>query len=267
MIKFIACDLDGTLLNEKKELPHDFDYVLEKLNGLGIKFAVSSGRQYETVYDQFKKYENSITFIVENGAMVYENGKRILCDPLDKDQAKEILTILRDEPGLYSIACGVNGAFGEAENETHIQNVIMYYLNYRTVDDVVERSSDDDLLKIAVYDDELSEKHCYPLLKDYYNTANVLVSGAHWLDIMKKGVTKGSAIEQIQKLYGYKPEECMAFGDFMNDADMMRVCAESYAVENAHPDLKALCKYICESNDDEGVTKTIRRVVLEDTHI
>lgn len=262
MIKFIACDLDGTLLNEKKELPHDFDEIIEKLHRRGIKFAVSSGRQYETVFTQFEKYKDSLTFIVENGAMVYESGKRILCNPLDKAQAKEILSVLKNEPGLYSIACGVHGAFGEAENETHIQNVIMYYLNYRTVDDVAERSVDDDLLKIAVYDDETSEKHCYPLLKDYYDTANVLVSGEHWLDIMRKGVTKGSAIEQIQKLYGYKPEECMAFGDFMNDADMMRVCAESYAVENAHPDLKVLCKYVCESNDNEGVTRTIRRVVL-----
>ena len=262
MIKFIASDLDGTLLNENKELPKDFDYVLEKLNEAGIKFAVSSGRQYDTVIDQFGKYKDSMTFIAENGAMVYEKGKRILCDPLDKEQAKEILAIIKKEPGLYPIACGVNGAFGEEENKTHIQNVIMYYLNYRTVDDVIERSSDDDLLKIAVYDDELSENHCYPILKDYYDTANILVSGTNWLDIMKKGVTKGSAIEQLQKLYGFKPEECMAFGDFMNDADMMRVCSESYAVENAHPELKALCKYICGSNDDEGVTKTIRRVVL-----
>ncbi len=262
MIKFIACDLDGTLLNEKKELPHDFDEVLEKLNKMGIKFAVASGRQYDTVVDQFRKYKDELTFIVENGAMVYEKGKRISCDPLDKKDAAEILKILKDEPGLYSIACGVHGAFGEVENESHIQNVIMYYLNYRTVDDVIKDSYTDDLLKIAVYDDESSELHCYPLLKDYYETNNVLVSGEHWLDIMRKGVTKGSAIEHIQQIYNIAPEECMAFGDFMNDADMMRVCKESYAVENAHPDLKALCKYVCDSNDNEGVTKTIKKVIF-----
>lgn len=264
MIKFIACDLDGTLLNSKKELPDDFDYVINKLISKGIRFAVSSGRQYETVFDQFKKYKDKITFIVENGAMVIDKGKRIICDPLDKNDAAEILQLLKDENGLYSIACGVNGAFGEKENESHIQDVIMYYLNYRTVDDVVKSSFTDDLLKIAVYDDDSSEIHCYPLLKKYYETNNVLVSGEHWLDIMKKGVTKGSAIEHIQTLYNIKPEECMAFGDFMNDADMMRVCTESYAVENAHPDLKALCKYVTGSNDDNGVTKTIRRVVFNE---
>ena len=262
MIKFIACDLDGTLLDENKELPADFDHIIDRLYDIGVKFAVSSGRQYETVADQFKKYKDKMIFIVENGAMVYENGKRIHEAPLEKDLARDVLSILKNEPGLYSIACGVHGAFGEPENETHIQDVIMYYLNYFTVDDVVLSSSNDDILKIAVYDDELSEKHCYPLLSAYYDTANVLVSGEHWLDIMKKGVTKGSAIEKIQKLYGYAPEECMAFGDFMNDADMMRVCAESYAVANAHPDLKALCKYVCESNAENGVSKTIRRAVL-----
>lgn len=262
MIKFIATDLDGTLLNEKKELPKDFDEVLNALNEKGIQFAISSGRQYDTILKQFEKYGDQITIIAENGAIVYEKGKRIILDPLDNDSAAEILAAVKNEPGLYSLACGANGAMGEEENEEHIKNVIMYYVNYRTVDNVIEASRHDDILKIAIYDDELSENHCYKVLKKFHNTHNVLVSGEHWLDVMKTGVTKGSAIEHIQKLRGYKPEECMAFGDFMNDADMMRVCFHSYAMENAHPDLKALCRFSAPSNDDSGVTKIIKKAVL-----
>lgn len=264
MIKFIATDLDGTLLNEKKELPRDFDEVLDALNEKGIQFAISSGRQYDTILKQFEKYADKITIIAENGAVVYEKGRRIILDPLDGDSAAEILAAAKNEPGLYPLACGANGAMGEKENNEHIKDVLMYYLNYKTVDNVVEASRNDDILKIAIYDDELSEKHCYNVLKKFHNTHNVLVSGEHWLDVMKAGVTKGSAIEHIRRLYGYKQEECMAFGDFMNDADMMRVCRHSYAMENAHPDLKALCRFSAPSNDDEGVTKIIKKAVLNE---
>ncbi len=264
MIKFIATDLDGTLLNEKKELPHDFDIILNKLNEKGIQFAIASGRQYDTVLDQFKQYRDKITIIAENGAIVFEKGRRIILDPLDSGSAAEILKTLKNEPGLYPLACGANGAMGETENANHIDDVLMYYLNYKTVDNIIDAPMQDDILKIAVFDEDLSEKHCYKILEKFHNTHNVLVSGAHWLDVMKAGVTKGSAIEHIQGLYGYKPEECMAFGDFMNDADMMRVCCHSYAMENAHSDLKALCRFSAPSNDDEGVTKIIKKVILNE---
>jgi hypothetical protein len=86
------------------------------------------------------------------------------------------------------------------------------------------------------------------------------VSGDVWLDVMRKGVTKGSAIRRVQEKLGISKSECMAFGDFMNDYDMMKECEESYAMENAHPELKAICKHIAPSNDDDGVMKTICEV-------
>ena len=262
MIKFIASDLDGTLLNEKKELPHDFDEVIDRLNEMGIQFAISSGRQYDAILQQFGQYKDKITIIAENGSSVYEKGKRILCSVMDRADAVQILRDALNEPGLYPIACGVNGAFGAPENETQIQNVLMYYPNYRTVDDVLAESQRSDLLKIAIVDDELSEKHCLSIMKKYCDTHNVVVSGDHWLDVMKKGVTKGSAIEYVQKLHSYSPDECMAFGDFMNDAEMMQVCYHSYAMENAYPALKELCRFEAPSNEDEGVTKTIKKVIF-----
>lgn len=263
MIKFIAADLDGTLLNSKKELPKDFGYVLNKLNEKGIIFAAASGRQYDNVLKQFTEYSDRMSFIAENGAIAFEKGENIICDTMDNEEAAEIISLALESPGLYPIACGVDGAFGGPENKQCIDDVIMYYAKYKTVDNVIDEIKKNRILKIAIYDTEKSDTHCYNIMKKYHSTHNVLVSGEHWVDIMKSGVTKGSAIEKIQKMYGITPDECMAFGDFMNDADMMRVCAHSYAMKNAHDALKPLCRFVTqESNDEEGVTKTIRRVVF-----
>lgn len=263
MIKFIAADLDGTLLNSEKELPKDFDYVLDKLNEKGIIFAASSGRQYDTVLKQFNKYSGRMAFIAENGAVAFENGKNIICDTMDGEEAAEIVSLALRTPGLYPIVCSVDGAFGDAKNAACIKDIAMYYIKYRTVENIADEIRKNKILKIAIYDTEASDTHCYKVMEKYRSTHNVLVSGDHWLDIMKPGVTKGSAIEKIQKIYGITPDECMAFGDFMNDADMMRVCRNSYAMKNAHYDLKPLCRFETnETNDDEGVTKTIRKVVF-----
>ncbi len=263
MIKFIATDLDGTLLHSDKTLPQAFETVLDALNDIGVQFAIASGRQYDSILNQFKDFKDKITIIAENGAIVFEKGRRIICEPMDTEQAVLILRDTLNEPGLYPIACGVNGAFGSTNNDAHLKDVTMYYTNYRTTDNVIEDAKKEQLLKIAVYDEQLSENHSFRLLKKYSGKNNAFISGEHWVDIMKKGITKGSAIEHIQALHGYTPDECMSFGDYMNDADMMRVCGHSCATANAHPDLKKLCKYIVGSNDNDGVINEIRRIILK----
>lgn len=52
----------------------------------------------------------------------------------------------------------------------------------------------------------------------------------------------------------------MAFGDYLNDYDLLLSCGESYAMENAHPKLKEIAKYITASNDEDGVMKILRQI-------
>ena len=78
---------------------------------------------------------------------------------------------------------------------------------------------------------------------------------------MKPGVNKGCAMRGIQQKLGISPEECMAFGDYLNDCEMMQVCKQSYGMKNGHPDLLAGCRFVTEkTNDEDGVCDTLRRV-------
>jgi hypothetical protein len=261
MIKFIACDMDGTLLDSKKELPKNFEYVLEELKKKGVIFSISSGRQYDSLDKQFENIRDKIYIIAENGAVVYDDkGQKLLSDPLDKESCVEIIEKVIDEPDLFVVVCGEKSAYGEERNEEILEHVLPYYIKYEAVDSAAKAAVNDNIYKIAIFDKQGSEKHCYPLLKDYYDSHNVFVSGDVWLDVMRKGVTKGSAIRRVQEKLGISRAECMAFGDFMNDYDMMKECEESYAMENAHPELKAICKHIAPSNDDDGVMKSICEV-------
>ena len=76
--------------------------------------------------------------------------------------------------------------------------------------------------------------------------------------MMAKGVNKGLAISEIQKLLNIKQEETMVFGDYLNDLEMMQNAYHSYAMENAHSDLKKVARFIAKSNDDNGVVRAIK---------
>ncbi len=62
----------------------------------------------------------------------------------------------------------------------------------------------------------------------------------------------------ILQKYGIQKEEAMAFGDYLNDAQLLQSCGESYCMENGHPDLKALAKHMADSNDNDGVMRVLR---------
>ena len=90
MIKFIACDLDGTLLNSSKELPRDLRATVERLNKIGVTFAPASGRQYYKVLEQFEPISRNFMYIAENGAFVIKDGEVIVRDCLSGAVALDV---------------------------------------------------------------------------------------------------------------------------------------------------------------------------------
>ena len=111
---------------------------------------------------------------------------------------------------------------------------------------------------MAFYDDGDAQTHELPVLQEKLSSRlEVILSGPHWVDIMKPGVSKGKAMRRLQEMLGIKPEECMAFGDYLNDYELLESVGESYAMANSHPKLLAMAKYIAPSNDDNGVMRVI----------
>ena len=81
-IKLIAADLDGTLLDSRKRFSPNLPALLQSLRAHGIRFAPASGRQYYNVLGLFG--DENMTYIAENGAMVFENGRCLFVDELPR---------------------------------------------------------------------------------------------------------------------------------------------------------------------------------------
>jgi Cof subfamily protein (haloacid dehalogenase superfamily) len=261
-IKLVATDMDGTLLNAAKELPVNFLPVFRQLSARGILFAAASGRQFYNIRNQFKAIQDELVFIAENGSYVAYRGQELLVQALDRQTVDRLIAIARDIPDAFIILCGKKQAYIENDTPEFVKNVNMYYDRWEKVDDLLQ-VGDDTFLKIAVCDLAGSENNSYLHFKHLENELEVKVSGSIWLDLSHKLANKGRAINMIQKHFGIDFNETMVFGDYLNDLEMMKEGYFSYAVENAHTDVKAAARFITASNEENGVMEVLESLLAE----
>lgn len=260
MIKFIATDMDGTLLNSNNEIHADFYPMFQSLKEKDIIFAAASGRQYYNLLERFKDIKDDMMFIAENGTFVVYKGKELIVNSLEKNIAKELIEIGRTIPNSYVILCGKNSAYIESHDERLIKQTAKYYERYKIVENLT--SIDDDILKVTICDFNGSENNSNNYFDEYRAKVQITVSGEIWLDMVAKGINKGVAINEIQNLLNIDYKETMVFGDYLNDLEMMSSAYHSYAMANAHDTLKKAARFIAKSNDENGVIQAIKSVAL-----
>ncbi|GAB6169512.1 HAD family hydrolase [Clostridium carnis] len=259
MIKFIASDMDGTLLNKNDEINPEFFEIFDKLKEKDIIFAAASGRQYYNLLKRFNSIKDHVMFIAENGTFVVYKGKEILVNDLEKEIALELIEIGRKIENSYVILCGKKSAYIEQKDARLIKETEKYYERYEIVEDLTK--VEDNILKVTICDFSGSESNSNKYFEKYRQALQVTVSGEIWLDITAKGVNKGVAINKVQELLNIKHEETMVFGDYLNDLEMMESAYHSYAMENAHEDLKKVSRFIAKSNEDNGVVVAIKEII------
>lgn len=263
MIRLIASDLDGSLLNDEKQLPSDFFEVLDELSARGIIFAVASGRTYSAVEHLFpEKYRRKISYICDNGACAYINGKASEIFPLDRDLYEDLLEKCGKIGGFELVVCASSGVFHIKNDSDFAEDVGKYYKQHSVIEDF--RKIDGEIYKLAICDKLGSVTHGKPIIDGIYgDKLNVQASGIEWMDVMAGGVSKGRALEAMQKRLGISKSETMAFGDYFNDVDMLANAEWSFCMENGREEVKQMCRFIAPDNNSGGVTKSIKKFVLQ----
>lgn len=262
MIKLIMSDMDGTLLDENGRLPKGFADVIRQLKERNVLFAPCSGRQYYSLLDTFKGYEEDFLFLAENGTMVQYQGRELFSCVMNKQLGLKALQETREVPGLYEVYCGKKGAYilRDEYTEAFQAELTKYYTHAEVVDTFADIK--DDMIKASFFDEKgQADERIYPRLKKYNGPFQVATSSAYWVDMMRFDINKGIAIQQVQKKLHIAPMECAAFGDFMNDAEMMSSVYYSFAMENAHPKIKELARYQTASNREYGVLQGIQKLI------
>ena len=259
-IKLVAADMDGTLLNSNHELSPDFFPVFNQMKKKGLLFAAASGRQYFNILNKLEHIKEDVIFVAENGSYVVFRDEELLVQAMEPGIVKELLLEARKIPDVFIILCGKKRAYVENEAPQFMENLKMYYNRYEVVDDLT-KVDDDQFLKIALCDLAGSERNSYPIFKKRENQLQVKISGHIWLDLSHKLANKGRAIEVLQNKFNITVDETMVFGDYLNDLEMMHQAGFSYAMENAHIDIKNAARFLTKSNEENGVTLVLQQML------
>lgn len=263
MIKLIASDMDGTLLDQNKKLPEDFFEVLDKLHDKDINFVVASGRCYCTLHDNFSPYSDRLDYIADNGANIIINGRNVYTSLIERKYVTEIIKQYQalERKNVYVLLCGTKGTYYDHNCTKFSEEIFNYYLNRICVKDLT--TIDDDIFKISIYDENGPENYSYPILNGIYKDRfNLEISGTYWVDIVNKDVNKGVALKRIQEMLDVSPDETMVFGDFYNDIKLLQQAKYSFVMKNANDDMFQYGNYVAEPNTENGVIKAIYQYAL-----
>ncbi|MET0780239.1 MAG: Cof-type HAD-IIB family hydrolase [Microbacterium sp.] len=258
-LRLVAADMDGTLLDADGRVPDGLWPVLQLMRERGIVFAPASGRQYATLRRLFEQDAAGMPFIAENGAFVVRDDREISSAPIGRAAVVGVLDAMR---GLSAaggdvgvVVCGKRRAFVERSDEPFLDEVRKYYLSFEIVADL--RVVEADAIKLAIFDFGDAAATAAPALSSVGETHQVVVSGHHWVDVMSSGVNKGVALRALQTDLGITPAQTAAFGDYLNDLEMLQAADLSFAMENAHPKIKRVARYAAPHHTDGGVVTVL----------
>lgn len=262
-VRLIATDMDGTLLDTNGAIPSGFWPILDELQRRGITFVVASGRQYHTLVRLFEGREQEISFIAENGTHVVHKGAEFSTSPIRRSAALRIIEAVRSHVDqghdLGAVWCGGGSAYVERTDAAFLREADLYYARLATVDRFED--APEDALKLAIFATGSADD---PELKDLRSSCapcQVVVSAQHWIDIMPPDINKGVALAAMQHRLSITPDETVVFGDYLNDLEMLDVASNSFAMANAHPEVRVRARYVAPPNSAHGVLRVLAELV------
>lgn len=284
MIKLIASDLDGTLLDKKQKISPVNVSAIKKAMAKGIRFMISSGRNYDTIEPMFSEYGFRCACLLQNGAEIRDEQGTVLSaismKPEDVIRCTEILnsySLLSEymtNQGVYTIYpkeqafsfmvdrmhC-LRPDLSRAELEKMVPETVFFQkLHYADgLESLFERKLE--VRKIITFHDD--PQLCSKVRAELEEKVDIcaLSSFPINIEINHKQAQKGIALKRIIEKMGILPEEVVVFGDGLNDKTLFTEFTQSYAPENAEPEIKAMAKEIIGYHYEDAVGKKILELI------
>lgn len=258
MIKLIASDLDGTLLfGPEKKLPETVIPLIREYTKQGGIFVAASGRQYANLRNLFSEVKDEIAYICENGCRVIYHDEVLYHAKMERETGEDILHGIMEQENCELIVSGDETCYIQPKNKDFIDYMIHHVKNDTTVvEDIF--AVQEPYFKISVFN-PLGIEHSEDFFQEAYSDrVNVVTSGNAWLDMMPKGIHKGSGIQVLSDKLNIPLSEMMAIGDHYNDVEMLELVGYPACVASAKPEILEICTYK-EALAENLIARAIRR--------
>jgi Cof subfamily protein (haloacid dehalogenase superfamily) len=268
-IRLIALDVDGTLLNDAKQLPEENRAALAEAAAQGVVIAIASGRMTPTIEPIAELLGIDCVIIAYNGGKVVAPraaGRTVLHHEPVPSEVSDVFVKFAHEKGYLLNFYHDDRLYAE---DGPRRRPFMEIYSSRTgaqyhIDDNFTRFYGVQPTKLILMGDpsEIDEL-CVSFRESLGSKAYITKTDLEYLEVMAPGVDKGSALQVMASYYGFTVDEVLAVGDADNDVGMLRAAGLGVAVQNAGPAAKAGADVVTESsNNDSAVAEAVRRWVL-----
>lgn len=266
MVRLLCLDLDGTLLDSKKEIPKKNKEAISYAVERGVKISLATGRSRQAILDIQKELQVKMDAICLNGGLILCDDKIIHTSYMDIDDENKMIDIAKKyQTQIYMTNETGNMTVGKTSEglKEQIQGGSLAgdYQFFDTYEEMRSQIQKTPIIKIAIQDYESENFEKIRTELQEIETISVERSDTYFLDIISKKSGKGQGAKILAKYLGIPMSEVMCIGDNENDMDMLQVAGISVAMGNADRKIKKIADDITKSNDDCGVAEAIYRYI------
>ncbi|MDU5149580.1 Cof-type HAD-IIB family hydrolase [uncultured Anaerococcus sp.] len=258
-IKLIAFDLDGTLLNENRELSEYNIRAIKKLIKKDIKIVIATGRPYagfSRFLAQLGTLGKDNYSITNTGSIIRENiaEGNIKLNAMNLNHYLFIKNIAKNYENLQVAFYTDDYLYIDEKNPNeafiHDKNI----LKMETRDTAAYENEPICRINIMGKKELLDnfQKENLSILEENFSTMR---NETFSFEILNKNSSKGKSLEFLSDHLNIERDQVMAFGDNVNDIEMIEYAGTSVAMENGKNELKSKAKYLAKSNSHDGVAK------------
>lgn len=268
MIKLVAIDMDGTLLNSKKELLEETTQYFKDFHKKETEtlLVLCTGRPETGIRPYLKDLgylEENHYIISQNGANIYESrtGKRVMDAFLDSAAIQKWIE-LGKKHGISVMGAGVDYYYCFDQEPTEWMEFDVKLVSGKLKRIPTEESLNTDFYKILLMGDEeqLNEFETF-IPQEWRDEFYVVRSQKYLVEVLTKGVNKAFGLEKLAKELNIQPSEIAAIGDAANDIEMLEYAGLAIAMGNASEEVKAIADIVTDTNENNGVIKAIDKLI------
>lgn len=264
MIKLIAIDMDGTLLNSNHQITEEVKQTIKAARQQGIKIVLCTGRPLLGVRPSLKELDllhDDDYVITFNGALIQKSKSEevINHETLTYDDYVDLVALseklglhihMEDEHNIYT----PNKNIGKYT--VHESSLTDMPIRYRTID---ELDRDMVISKVMMIDEpDLIQTQKEKIPESFYQRFEIVLSTPYFMEFLNPNASKGNALKRLADELHLTRDEVMAIGDNMNDLSMIQYAGTGVAMGNAVTPLKDSAQQITKTNDEHGVAYAIQ---------
>jgi len=290
MIKLLALDLDGTLLDSRGQIPDQNRQAIREAEGAGVLVTIATGRRFRDARPVGLELELNAPLVTHNGALLKyaESLETVAASLLDLNTTREIVRVGKQFGGNALVSADPHSKGTLLYDKISDDNIpLKRYLDWSErlhgdeaqeavmhVDDLHEALPDHEVIHISFSGACEPMKHMFAFLNDELTNSVTILPTIYphldftLIDILPADASKGTGIEKLATINGLTADNVMAIGDNFNDLGMLEFAGTPVVMGNADADLLNRPEfYKTDNNNEGGVAAAIRRFILKEENL